>query len=154
MKGCARSVLPAGIPRVWRTTSIASSRPSARKPFITVEISLSLAAISVSRSVPITIHSTLPINPPVSARNTSANNAANRNDSALKSLVGGKQPIPGSAHGLNGVAVCVRIESGAQAADMTLDHAGIGIEVDVPDILEQHFPGDRPVDIAQQVLEQ
>src|SRR5690348_10452041 len=46
------------------------------------------------------------------------------------------------------------VDLGAQAADMGFDHAGLRIEMEIPDILEQHGAGDDPAFAAHQVFEQ
>ena len=48
----------------------------------------------------------------------------------------------------------VPVDLGAQPAHMGLDHGGPGVEVEVPDMLEQHGPRHHPAGVAQQILQQ
>src|ERR1700728_4603411 len=91
---------------------------------------------------------------PVNVRNSSANNAARRNISALNILIEFNESISDAPHGLYGINVAAGIEARPEPAHMAFDDAGVGIEMNVPDILEQHFPGHGTIDVANQVLEE
>src|SRR6266481_7482218 len=71
-----------------------------------------------------------------------------------RTLIRCKQLIPNPAHRLNGIGFKTMIEPRPQAADVTFDHARARIEMDVPDILQQHLPGNHPIRVPHQVFEQ
>src|SRR2546430_1253262 len=45
-------------------------------------------------------------------------------------------------------------ESPAEIADVDVDHVALGVEVEPPDMLGQHGPGEHAAGVAQEVLEQ
>src|SRR5256885_5755391 len=92
---------------------------------------------------------------PLSAASASSHKRpGNSGADPSKALVRYKQLVPDPAHGLNGVTLKPVIQPGSQAADVTLDHAGTRIEVDIPDVLQEHLAGDDPICMPHQVFEQ
>src|SRR5271155_4849195 len=113
-----------------------------------------LALMSVLLCVPSTIHNTVRMRAPVNVRNSSANSAATRNISALNILIELNESISDATHGLYGVYVAAGVETRAEPAHMTFHHTGVGVEMDVPDILEQHFACHCAIDVANQILQE
>ena len=70
------------------------------------------------------------------------------------SLRGFTQLVPGAAHRMDEGRVEVLVDLASQTADVHIDDVGLRVEVIVPDVLEQHRPGDDLVAVAHQVFEQ
>ena len=68
-------------------------------------------------------------------------------------LVAITQYVPGAAHRLQQGRVEVPVDLGAQAAHVDVDHVGLGIEVVVPYVLQQHGAGDDLAGVAHQILQ-
>src|SRR5580698_5956086 len=117
-------------------------------------MSASIAPTSAAVSVSSTIQYTAPSSTQERTRKRVANSAADRKLSVLKILVGRKELVPGSADRLNDVEFEAMIHLGAQAADVAFDDAGLRIEMNAPDVLQQHPPREHAVRIAHEVLEQ
>src|ERR1700677_2472234 len=117
-------------------------------------ISASLAACRAPRWLPSTIHTTVRISAPVKARNRAVKNAASRSALELTRLMCGKQAISDAADGLNGIDGEMLVQAGAQPADMALDHIGVRVEMNVPDVLPEHLSSHRAVHVAHEIFEQ
>src|SRR5579871_5182084 len=91
---------------------------------------------------------------PVRARNSTAKAAASRKLSDLCSLGGGDQFITHAPHGLDDLGIEAGIELEAQAADVALDDAGMGIKMDLPYVFQEHPARDGHVRVPHEVLEQ
>src|ERR1700678_675084 len=117
-------------------------------------ISASLAACRAPRWLPSTIHTTVKIRAPVKARNSAVKNAASRSALELTPLMFGNQAISDAADGLNRIDREMGVQMGAQAADMAFDHIGVRVEMNVPDVLQQHLSSHRAVHIAHEIFEQ
>src|SRR6266850_7206416 len=105
-----------------------------------VLISASTAPTSAAVWVSLTIQYTTPSNTQERIRKSVANSAAERKLSVLNTLVGRKELVSGTANGLNHIEFKTVIDLAAQPADVALDDAGPGIEMDTPHVFQQHPP--------------
>src|SRR5258708_6814447 len=62
--------------------------------------------------------------------------------------------IAGVPNGMNQLLVKGPVNFGAQPADVGLDDPRLGVEMEVPDALEQHRAGEHPSFVAHQIFEQ
>ena len=70
-------------------------------------------------------------------------------------VTGARSDVAGAAHGMDAARLGeALVDLGAQAADMRLDDVGLGVEVVVPDPLQQHGAGHHLAGVAHQVFEQ
>src|SRR5579863_1878510 len=119
-----------------------------------VLMSASIAPISAAVSVSSTIQYTAPSSASERTRNSVANSAADRKLSVLKTLAWRKKLVSVAAQRLNHVEVEAMIDFRAQSADVAFYHAGLWIEMDAPDILQQHPASEYAIRIAHEVLQQ
>src|ERR1700722_10548664 len=119
-----------------------------------VLMSASIAPTKAEVWVSFTIQYTAPSNTQERTKNSVANSAAERKLSVLRTLTGRKKFVPGAADGLNDVEFKPVVDLGPQSADMALDHAGLRIEMDAPNVLQQHAPREHAIWISHEVLEQ
>src|SRR5882757_9397905 len=119
-----------------------------------VLISASIAPTSAAVWVPFTIQYTTPSKTQDRIRNRVANSAAERKLSVLKTLVGRKESVSGTANRLNHVEFEAMIDLTAQPADVAFDDAGLRIEMDAPHVLQQHAPREHPIRVAHEILQQ
>src|SRR5580658_3142935 len=117
-------------------------------------MSASLAACRAPRWLPSTIHITVRIRAPVKARNKNVKNAASRSALVLTRLLVGKQTVSDAADGLNEIDGEVLVEARSQSADVAFDHVRVRVEMNIPDALQQHLAGHRPIHVAHQIFEQ
>src|ERR1700734_232203 len=119
-----------------------------------VLMSASIAPISAAVSVSSTIQYTAPSSARERTRNSVANSAADRKLSVLKTLAWRKEFVPIAAQRLNHIEVEAMIDFRTQSADVAFDDAGLRIEMDAPDILQQHPSREYAIRIAHEVLQQ
>src|SRR3984957_8418374 len=119
-----------------------------------VLMSASIAPTKAEVWLSFTIQYTTPSNTQERIRNSVANSAAERKLSVLRTLTGRKKFIPGAADGLNDIEFKAVIDFGPQTADVALDDAGLRIEVNAPDVFQQHAPCEHAIRIAHQIFEQ
>src|SRR5947207_10987961 len=62
--------------------------------------------------------------------------------------------VPDAAHGVQEPALSLLFDPTAEIADIDVDHVALGVEVEPPDMLGQHGPGEHAAGVAQEVLEQ
>src|SRR5258708_6570040 len=117
-------------------------------------MSASIAPISADFWVSFTIQYTTPSRTQDRIRNKDANSAADRKHSDLRTLVGRKEFISRPAHRLNDVEIETMIEFGAQAPDVAFDDAGLRVEMDTPDVFQQHAPREHAIWIAREIFQQ
>src|SRR5438105_3497662 len=61
--------------------------------------------------------------------------------------------VAGAAHGVDQRALEALVDLRAQSGNMNVDHVGLGVEVVVPDMLEQHGPGHDLTRVLHQIFE-
>src|SRR5690242_13761040 len=83
-----------------------------------------------------------------------ANMTGRRKLAVLASLNIFTQAIADAADGAHQLRAEALVDLGAQAADMRFDYAGLRVEMEIPDILEQHGAGDDAALAAHQIFEQ
>src|SRR3989304_8580300 len=71
-----------------------------------------------------------------------------------KKLCGDTNGVSGAAHRMDQFFAELPINLGAQPADVGLDHTGVRVEVEFPDVLQKHGPRHHLSGIAHQILEQ
>src|SRR5579859_29614 len=64
------------------------------------------------------------------------------------------QDVAGASHSVDELAGMAAIDLAAQPAHMGLNDVGLGVEVEIPDALQQHRAGHHATCVAQQVFEQ
>src|SRR5580658_4110217 len=119
-----------------------------------VLMSASIAPISAAVSVSSTIQYTAPSSARERIRNSVANSAADRKLSVLKTLAWRKELVSVAAQRLNHIEVEAMIDFRAQSADMAFHDAGLRIEVNAPDVLQQHPPREYAIRIAHEIFQQ
>src|SRR5438034_3992545 len=62
--------------------------------------------------------------------------------------------VPDAAHGVQEPPLSLFFDPPAEIADVDVDHVALGVEVEPPDMLGQHGPGEHAAGFAQEVLEQ
>src|SRR3954451_19835443 len=79
---------------------------------------------------------------------------ARRKPTLRASLTSFMDRVPGAAHGLDQLRLARPVDLGTQTADVGVDDAALGVEMKVPDLLQEHRAGDDAPGMPHQVLEQ
>src|SRR5690348_5702774 len=103
------------------------------------------ACVVLSRAKPAT---------PRTTAKTSMNSSADRNATPEKTLARRMDGIAGIARGVDQRHVERLVHLRTQPAHMGFHHGGLGVEVEIPDLLEQHCLGDDAAGVAHEHLEQ
>src|SRR5713226_592205 len=119
-----------------------------------VLMSASIASTSAAVWVLFTIQYTTPSKTQERIRKRVANSAADRKLSVLNTLVGRNEFISGAADRLNHIEFKAMIEFAAQPADVAFDNAGLRIEMDAPDVFQNHAPRKHAIRVAHEILQQ
>src|SRR4051794_548655 len=91
---------------------------------------------------------------PITTAKMAACVSANRKPALRTSLGRLMDRVAGTADGVDQVGLPRTVDLGAQTADVRLDDAGLGIEMELPDLLQEHAAGDDPAGMAHQEFEQ
>src|SRR5579863_69288 len=81
-------------------------------------------------------------------------NRAKRKETDPQTLTIGTDPVSGSPHRMQQSRRKTFIDLASQAADLNVDHIGLGIEVIVPDRFQQHGAGHDLTLMPNQIFEQ
>src|SRR5690242_14230655 len=106
-----------------------------------------------SRTAPTVTKVTVP-RARVDPKRSSAKSAASRKLAVVSVLLRRPDGISRPAYRLDQPRLAVLIDLGAEAADLRLDDLGTRLEVELPDVLEDHRAGDDAAGVAHEVLEE
>src|ERR1700680_4114899 len=95
-----------------------------------------------------------PNSPTMAAPNNPIYSSANLRVEDRKVLVRSTETEPDATHGMDQWIPMPRVDLAAEATNIDVDDIGRWIEMQIPDVLQQHGPGNHPADVANQIFKQ